>query len=88
MAPKLTDEQRDALNREPGRPVQVVDPATNAVFYLVSGEQFSHLKALLEPEPFDIRDTYAAQDHALRSVWDDPALDIYNESDDGPSVVR
>jgi hypothetical protein len=37
----------------------------------------------MEPdeEPFDIRDTYAAQSAALAEIWDDPALDVYNHFD-------
>ena len=29
--------------------------------------------------PFDIRETYAAQEGALAKIWDDSALDVYNE---------
>lgn len=81
MAPKLTDEQRSAVEQQGGRPVQVVDPSTQAVFYLISDDQFNQVRSLLVSGPFDIRETYAAQDQALRPVWDDPALDIYNEPD-------
>ncbi|MBW3543176.1 MAG: hypothetical protein KY476_23210 [Planctomycetes bacterium] len=36
----------------------------------------------LEAEPpFDIRDTYAAQDAASAHVWNDPELDLYNDYD-------
>lgn len=87
MAPKLTDEQRIALDEQGGRPVQVVDPSSQAVFYLVSDQQFHRIKSLLEVEPFDVRETYVAQDQALRSVWDDPALDVYNEPDKPPAAL-
>ncbi len=60
---------------------RVVDPSSNAVFYLISDEQFNQVRSLLDSDPFDIRETYAAQDQALRSVWDDPARDVYNEPD-------
>lgn len=80
MTPRLTDEQKQAIEQHHGRPVKVVDPVTDAVFYLIGDDQFAQLRALLESEPFDIRETYAAQDEALRHVWDDPALDIYNEN--------
>ena len=81
MTPKLSEEQRVAIEQEQGRPVKVVDPATQSVFYLITGDQFSQIRCLLESEPFDNRDTYAAQDRALRGVWEDPALDVYNEPD-------
>ena len=32
-------------------------------------------------EPFDVRETYAAQDAALAKVWNEPELDAYNEYD-------
>jgi hypothetical protein len=83
MTPKLTDEQRLAVEEHGGRPVPVVDPQSQHVFYLVSGEQLRLIRSLLEDEPFDVRETYAAQDTALRQVWDDPALDVYNESPEG-----
>jgi hypothetical protein len=85
MAPKLTDEQRHAIEQQGGRPVEIVDPSTHTIFYLISGDQFNQLRSLLESEAIDIRETYAAQDRALRSVWDDPALDVYNDPD-GPST--
>lgn len=83
MTPKLTDEQRIAVEEHGGRPVPVVDPNSQNVFYLVSGEQLRLIRSLLEDEPFDVRETYAAQDAALRQVWDDPALDVYNEPSEG-----
>ena len=86
MTPKLTDEQRTAVEEHGGRPVPIVDPASQAVFYLVSDRQFNQVRALLENEQFDVRETYPAQEAALRGVWDDPALDIYNDREDASEV--
>jgi len=85
MTPKLTDEQRLAVEHQGGRPVRVVDPDTQSTFYLISDDQFSQIKCLLESEPVDVRETYGAQDRSLKSVWDDVALDIYNPPDAPPS---
>jgi len=82
MAPKLTDEQRTAVDECGGRPVLVVDPRSNRVFYLLSQDQFSQIQTLLDVNEWDVRDTYVAQQEALREVWDDPALDVYNDVDD------
>lgn len=84
MATELSKEQRSELQRIGNRPVQVVDPETNAVYYyLVAGELFDRLRVLLGPAPLDVRDTYLAQESALAAVWDDPALDVYNSFADG-----
>jgi hypothetical protein len=69
------------LQQHGNKPVPVIDPETNAVYFLVSGEAFERLRALFDDEPFDVRETYAAQDAALAKVWDDPALDVYNDYD-------
>jgi hypothetical protein len=38
MTPKLTDEMRRAIKREPGKPVQVEDDRTHKVYFLVDRE--------------------------------------------------
>jgi hypothetical protein len=81
MATNLTPELAQALREQPGRPVQAVDPATQQVYFIVPGELYERVRALFDDEDFDIRDTYAAQDAALRKVWDDPELDVYNDYD-------
>ena len=79
MATQLTSEQRQDLEQHGNHPVPVVDPVTNAVYFLVAGNLFERCKVLFDDEPFDIRETYATQEAALAKVWDDPALDVYNE---------
>ncbi len=84
MATPLSNEQQQDLRQHGNQPVPVVDPDTNAVYFLVTGELFERFKALLTEEPFNVTETYAAQDVALAKVWDDPALDIYNDFDSHP----
>ena len=79
MATQLTAEQRHDLQEHGNHPVPVVDPITNSVYFIVAGDLFERFKALFNDEPFDIRETYVAQESALSKVWDDPALDVYNE---------
>lgn len=86
MTPTLTEEQRQAIAEQGGKPIEVVDPATSHVFYLVSSEQFAALRSLLEPDGFDVRGTYPAQQQAVEAIWDDPALDIYNDPEDAPGT--
>jgi hypothetical protein len=72
---KLDNSLREAV--ESGTPVEVVDPATNRVYYLVSAEQFQNM-ALTLSRDFDPREGYptierimAADDAA------DPLLESY-----------
>lgn len=46
---ELTDAQRQALQAEQGKPVDVVDPATRRHYVLLAREQYERVRALLEP---------------------------------------
>lgn len=81
MTLKLTDEMRSALEQHPGRPVTIEDDQTHAQYVLLPIDTYQKVQALVGDEPFDIRETYSAQDQALSKVWDDPELDVYNDYD-------
>lgn len=60
-----------------GTPVEVVDPATNEIYYLVSADQFQRIHSLLagDSDPrkaYPFVDTVMADDNA-----NDPWLDSY-----------
>lgn len=66
----------------PGEPIELVDDQSHDRYIVLPAEAFERIKALLTPDEFDIRETYAAQDSALASAgWDDPELDVYNDYD-------
>ena len=46
---ELTDAQRQALQAEQGKPVDVVDPATRRHYVLLAREQYERVRTLLEP---------------------------------------
>ena len=48
---ELTDDQRQALQAEQGKPIDVVDPATHQRYVLIACEQYERVRALLEPDP-------------------------------------
>lgn len=54
---ELTDAQRQALQAEPGKPVEVVDPATRRRYVLLEREQYDRVRPWLDqadgPEPED-----------------------------------
>lgn len=82
MMTKLTSEQRGDLQQHGNKPVPVVDPETNAVYFLVPSDLFERLRNLFDDEPFDVRETYAAQSEvAGKAGWDDPEMDVYNDYD-------
>ena len=84
MLPTLTDEQRDALAAAPGAAVEVEDAATRARYVLVSAAIFDRVKTLVSPERFDVAETYGAVEAALREVWNDPEMDVYDDYDANP----
>ena len=43
MTPRLTEEQRQALTRQPGQPVEVEDEQTQKVYVLVAREDFRQM---------------------------------------------
>jgi hypothetical protein len=77
MPTQLTMEQHADLEQHGDKPVPVVDPVNQKVYFLVAGEMYHRLKCLFDEEPFDIRETYVAQEQAFAKIWDDPALDVY-----------
>ena len=83
MTPVLTEQQRQVLEAEHGRPVPVVDERTRRVYYLISAEQFEAVKALFTEEPFDARELYTlTAKTAAEAGWNDPTMDAYDHYDD------
>jgi hypothetical protein len=76
----MTRAQLDGSLREAaqaGTPVEVVDPATNRVYYLVSAEQFQGM-AVARPDDFDPRVFYPMIDKVMAADdAKDPLLDSY-----------
>jgi hypothetical protein len=82
MTPKLTTEQRQAIDQQQGAPVYVVDDATSEQWVLAPAHTFQKFKSLLSEDVINIRDVYAAQEQVAASEgWDDPAMDDYNDYD-------
>ena len=82
---RLSDEQRAALDRQAGGPVEVVDPVTRVPYVLLSADAYRRVRALIEAEPFDIAESYPLSDEvARRDGWDDRAMDAYDALDPRP----
>lgn len=81
MSAVLSKEQQQQLAEHGDKPIQVVDPASQKVYFIIAGELFDRLRPLFDEDEFDIRETYPAQEAALAKVWNDPELDVYNDYD-------
>lgn len=82
MTPKLSNEQRRAIDEQHGGPVFVVDGDTQEQYVLLPAETYQKIRALIDDDTFDIRETYPLQEKAAGAAgWDDPAMDDYNDYD-------
>lgn len=82
MTPKLSNEQRQAIDERHGEPVYVIDSVTQEQWVLVPARTFQKIRNLLGEDAADIQETYAAQDQLTAAEgWEDPAMDDYNDYD-------
>ena len=83
MTPVLSEQQRQVLAAERGRPVAVVDETTQRLYYLISAEQFEAIKALFHPGQFESRELYPLiAKTAAEAGWNDPQMDAYDRYDE------
>lgn len=84
MTPRLTDDQRQAIERTGGKPVDVVDPATNLHYVLLRADQYEAVRPLFEADEADLDPRrmypYVAKVFGPEG-WDDPAMDVYDDLD-------
>jgi hypothetical protein len=82
MTTQITEQQRLAIEQHQGGPVIVVDPANHKNYVLLPEDVYQRVRALLQDDSIDVRETYAAQERALGAAgWDDPTMDAYNDYD-------
>ena len=82
MAATLSDELQQAVERQGGRPVEVIHPGTQKVYLLVPREQYDRLRPLLEDERLTLDEQRRLlADAGRRAGWDDPEMDAYDQYD-------
>lgn len=86
MTPKLTDELRQALSQDPGRPLQVEDPVTHDRYVLVQ-LVYERLQQAMdydasEPDP---RQFYPAFAEAVKDDLDASGMERYDEDGTAPT---
>jgi hypothetical protein len=83
MAAQLSDELRRELEKHGDHPVEVIDPGTQKVYFLIAREHFERLKPLFEDEPLSEEEQKELLRQAgRRAGWDDPAMDAYDRYDE------
>ncbi len=83
MTTRLPDDLRQAIEKEGGNPVHLVDSTTQVKYVLMRADQYANLSALLaQQDTFDPRELYfLTAKSAAAAGWDDPDLDAYNDYD-------
>jgi len=83
MTAKLSDELRREIEQHGDQPIEVVDPGTNKVYFLIAREQYDRLKPLFEEEPLSEQEQRELLRRAgARAGWDDPEMDAYDRYDE------
>ncbi|MEX2287773.1 MAG: hypothetical protein WD648_11835 [Planctomycetaceae bacterium] len=82
MATQISDELRLAIEMQGDRPLELIDPQTNKVYFVVPREQYERLKPLFENDPLSRKE----QEELLRRAgnragWDEPEMDAYDRYD-------
>ncbi len=79
---KLSLELREAVSRQPGRPLTVEDDQTHLRYVLLPYALFERVQALFSDDRSPISETYAAQSAVAGAAgWDDPEMDLYDNYD-------
>ena len=80
MTTILSDDLRQAIEKERGSPVHLVDAATNVHYVLMRADQYEKVKAVFEHEDrdFDPREAYPFVEEVMREDdANDPTLLSY-----------
>jgi len=78
MILKITDEIREAIGRQPGRPVEFTDDQTNTCYVLMTREQFQQL--VYDDSDLTPDEMMAAAAHSLDDPegWGAPGMEVYD----------
>ena len=83
MTVQLSEDIQHALQEQGGTPVEVIDPATQRVYFLVAREQYERLRPLFEEDPMTIEEQrHLLREAGKRAGWDHPQMDVYDHYDE------
>ena len=84
MTAKLSDELRQALKKQPDRPLTVEDDQTHKLYVLLPVETYQKVQSLIyDDSDFDPREAYPLIDQAFGGSegWDAPGMEVYDDYD-------
>lgn len=82
MATQLTLQQHDDLTQHGKKPMPVIDPVDQKVYFLVPVDVFERVRLLFDESPSDIQHAEMIQSEvAGTSGWDDASMDKYDNYD-------
>jgi len=82
MTIQLTHEQWADVQADSELPVRVIDPSQSATFFLVKADVYERFKSLFEDDPVtDQERKFHLEQFGRRALWDDPAMDVYDDLD-------
>ncbi len=81
MHPKLSNEQREALQKEPGKPITVEDDQAQALYVLLPFDTYQKVQALVGGEEFDPNEFMPLVHEALADDIDAPGMELYDDYD-------
>ena len=84
MTPKINEEIRQALQQQPGKPLEVEDDQTHVKYVLIPAETFQKVQALFyDDSEFDPREAYPLLDETFGGPegWDAPGMEAYDDYD-------
>ena len=77
--PKLTDDQRHAIDAENGAPVFVFDEERHVTYVLLPLQEYQRIRPMFDETGFQIRETYVLQDFVARAGgWEEGSMDGYS----------
>jgi hypothetical protein len=83
MTPRISDEIRQALRSNPGKPLEVEDDQTHLKYVIIPAEAFQKVQALFfGDDEFDPCEAYSLLDKTFGGPegWDAPGMDAYDAS--------
>jgi hypothetical protein len=85
MTPKLSNDQRQAIEERGGAPVYVVDAETNRNYVLMPADEYEKVRSYLQ-DLFDPREAYPFVDRVMaEDDVADPSLASYQDLTKQPS---
>lgn len=80
MAPKINEEIRQALQQQPGKPLEVEDDQTHLKYVVIPAETFQKVQALFYDDgEFDPDDFMPLVHEALSEDLDAPGMELYDD---------